>query len=201
MDGGVNRGVERGSDHRVPRVPGYDLGELLGQGAAGRVWSATRVEDGARVAVKVVSVRGDDDADRVARELSVLATTTVEGVVGFRESVGLDTDPPAVAIVLDLARGGSLARAVGARGHLSVGEAVTVLAPVAKALAGLHAAGVVHGDVSPGNVLLEPWPEPVLRPVLDPPVRPPVHGPTIAGSAKSPDPLSTGPPRRHRHSP
>ncbi|WP_230209241.1 serine/threonine-protein kinase [Nostocoides sp. HKS02] len=36
-----------------------------------------------------------------------------------------------------------------------MGESVTVLAPVAQTLAGLHAVGVVHGDVSPGNVLLE----------------------------------------------
>jgi hypothetical protein len=161
---GLGPGLEQGAGRPVPRVPGYELGELLGQGATGRVWAATRVDDGARVAVKVVSVSGDDDADRVARELSVLATTAVEGVVGFRESVGLD-DPPAVAIILDLARGGSLARAVGARGHLSVGEAVTVLAPVAKALAGLHAAGVVHGDVSPGNVLLELSGRPLLADV------------------------------------
>jgi serine/threonine protein kinase len=117
------------------------------------------------VAVKVVPVPGDDDADRVARELSVLACTSVDGLVGFHESVGLDTEPPAVAIVLDLAQGGSLARAVGARGQLSAGEAVTVLAAVARALAGLHAAGVVHGDVSPGNVLLELTGRPLLADV------------------------------------
>jgi len=43
---------------------------------------------------------------------------------------------------------------VRARGHLSVGESVTVLAPVARTLAGLHALGVVHGDVTPANVVL-----------------------------------------------
>ena len=56
--------------------------------------------------------------------------------------------------MLDHLAGGSLERAVRARGHLSVGESVTVLAPVARALAGLHALGVVHGDVTPANVLL-----------------------------------------------
>ena len=53
-------------------------------------------------------------------------------------------------------------RLVRARGHLSPGEVVTVLAPVASALGRLHDLGVVHGDVSPGNVLLDLDGRPVL---------------------------------------
>jgi hypothetical protein len=139
----------------APEVPGYALGELLGRGALGTVWSATRVTDGQPVAVKVVSVAGEEAARVLARELAVLGRVAVDGLVGFHEAVGLAGDRPAVALVLDLLTGGSLERAVQARGHLSVGESVTVLAPVARALAGLHALGVVHGDVSPANVLLE----------------------------------------------
>ena len=67
-----------------------------------------------------------------------------------------------VALVMPLLRGGSLAALVRARGHLGPGEVVTVLAPVAGALGRLHAAGVVHGDVSPGNVLLDLDGRPVL---------------------------------------
>jgi hypothetical protein len=139
----------------APRVPGYELGELLGRGGVGTVWAATRLSDGCRVAVKVVPVAQPEQADSLARELAVLGRVAVEGLVGFHEAVGLDGDPPAVALVLDHLGSGSLERAVGARGHLSVGESVTVLAPVARALAGLHALGVVHGDVTPANVLLE----------------------------------------------
>ena len=139
----------------APEVPGYELGELLGRGGLGTVWAATRVADGCRVAVKVVPVAEPEQAHALARELAVLGGVEVEGLVGFHEAVGLDTDPPAAALVLDLLGGGSLERAVRARGHLSVGESVTVLAPVARAVAGLHARGVVHGDVTPANVLLE----------------------------------------------
>jgi serine/threonine protein kinase len=145
----------RGSSVARPQVPGYELGELLGRGSSGCVWAATRCADGAPVAVKVVPVGTAAQAAVAARELAVLARVEVEGLVRFREAVGLDGAPPAVAVVLDRVRGGSLARVVAARGNLSAGETVTVLAPVARALAGLHAAGVVHGDVSPGNVLLE----------------------------------------------
>ena len=136
-------------------MPGYRIGQLLGAGATGSVWQAVRERDDAAVAVKVVPVGADGpEATIAARELGVLASVEVEGLVGFHEALGLGGDPPAVAIVLDLVTGGSLQRAVSGRGHLSVGESVTVLAPVARALAGLHAAGVVHGDVSPTNVLL-----------------------------------------------
>lgn len=167
--GSADRGTVVGmSDAQVPpqpppEVPGYRLEELLGAGATGTVWAATRERDAAAVAVKVVPVAtGGAPADLAARELGVLASVDVEGLVGFHEAVGLPGEPPKVAIVLDRVRGGSLLRAVGARGHLSVGESVTVLAPVARALAGLHAVGVVHGDVAPANVLLEPSGRPLL---------------------------------------
>ena len=146
----------------APEVPGYTLGELLGRGSLGTVWSATRDTDGREVAVKVVSVAGDDEAHALARELAVLGRVAVEGLVGFHEAVGLGGHQPAVALVLDHLAGGSLERAVQARGHLSVGESVTVLAPVARALAGLHALGVVHGDVTPANVLLARSGQPFL---------------------------------------
>ena len=146
-----------------PVVPGYHVDELLGAGATGSVWAAVRESDGAALAVKVVPVgAGCPEAELAAREVGVLASVEVEGLVGFHEALGLRGDPPEVAIVLDRVGGGSLQRAVTARGHLSVGESVTVLAPVARALAGLHSAGVVHGDVSPTNVLLELSGRPLL---------------------------------------
>ncbi|KRF25260.1 serine/threonine-protein kinase [Phycicoccus sp. Soil803] len=144
-----------GTTPTSPRVPGYVVGELLGRGAVGAVWAASRVSDGRQVAVKVVPVAHPEQTHAVARELAVLGRVEVDGLVGFHEAVGLDVEPPAVALVLDLLDGGSLERAVRARGHLSVGESVTVLVPVARALAGLHALGVVHGDVTPANVVHE----------------------------------------------
>ena len=146
-----------------PEVPGYRIAGQLGAGASGTVWAATRERDGADLAVKVVRVGADvAEADRVAQELGVLQRVHVEGMVAFHEALGLAGDPPSVAIVLDRVDGGSLTGVLRARGHLSVGEAVTVLTPVARALADLHTAGVVHGDVSPGNVLVERSGRPLL---------------------------------------
>ncbi|HET8768464.1 MAG TPA: hypothetical protein VFM86_14160, partial [Pedococcus sp.] len=83
-----------------PEVPGYDVGELLGRGSSGAVWAASRCADGAAVAVKVVPVGTGAQAADAARELAVLARVDVEGVVRFREVVGLAGEPPAVAVVL-----------------------------------------------------------------------------------------------------
>lgn len=145
-----------------PLIPGYAVGRLLGAGGSGRVWSATRERDRLAVAVKVVAVDDAQAAEAAARELAVLARIDVEGLVGFHEAVMLPGDPAQLALVLDRVRGGALTRAVGARGQLSVGESVTVLTPVCRTLSGLHSHGVVHGDVAPGNVLLELSGRPLL---------------------------------------
>lgn len=146
----------------APQVPGYSLGRRLGAGGSAVVWAARRDDDGAPVAVKVVTVGAGEQTEAVVRELAVLARVDVEGLVPFHEAVTLPGEPRRVALVLDHVGGGSLQGVVRARGHLSVGESVTILAPVARALAGLHAAGVLHGDLTPGNILLERSGRPLL---------------------------------------
>lgn len=64
--------------------------------------------------------------------------------------------------LLEYAPGGSLSALLAARGPLPTGEAVTLLVPLAAALAHLHAAGAVHGDMSPDNVLFRADGAPVL---------------------------------------
>jgi len=68
----------------------------------------------------------------------------------------------ALALVLDEASGGSLAQLVGARGQLTAGETVTTVAPLFMALEDLHHAGVVHGDLAPGNVLFSAEGRPLI---------------------------------------
>lgn len=136
-------------------VPGYELGEELGRGACGRVWSARRRRDGLRCAVKVVAPL-DGDLDQAVREAAVLERVRHEHVLRLYDVLplpGADGATDRLALVLELADGGSLAQVVGSRGHLTAGEVVTVLAPLARALGDLHAAGLSHGDLAPGNVL------------------------------------------------
>ncbi|WP_158220353.1 serine/threonine-protein kinase [Kineosporia sp. A_224] len=132
-----------------PLVPGLVLGRLLGRGAHGTVWEARDPVTGDRVAVKVG--RRPDDA-RTTREAALLARVDHPHVVRLRNLV--ECPDGTRALVLELAGGGSLAGLVAARGRLGPGETVTVAVGLARTLADLHALGLVHGDLTPGNVLL-----------------------------------------------
>ena len=142
-----------------PEVPGFELGELLARGGTSEVWAGVSLDQGRRVAVKVVHA-SVESVEAAAREAAVSARAASAHVVAIDACVPLGDGR--VAVVMPHLRGGSLDGLVRARGHLSPGEVVTVLAPVASALGRLHDLGVVHGDVSPGNVLLDLDGRPVL---------------------------------------
>ncbi|MGL5817033.1 MAG: protein kinase domain-containing protein [Phycicoccus sp.] len=147
-------------DHLTPpTVEGVEVGELLAHGGTSEVWAGVRVADGRPVAVKVL--HADSEAvELAAREAAVTARAANAHVVAVEAVLPLADGR--VALLMPQLRGGPLGRVVRARGHLGAGEVVTVLAPVASALGRLHAMGVVHGDVSPGNVLLDLDGRPVL---------------------------------------
>ena len=144
-----------------PAVPGYAVDEFLGRGSTGVVWAATCRESGERVALKVLEPEVDAvDLDAVDREESLGGRVSGAHVLGVRCRVALDDGR--VALVMGLADGGSLRDVVTIRGALPLGEVVTALTPLATALAELHEAGVVHVDVSPGNVLFTTDGRPML---------------------------------------
>ncbi|NIH69698.1 serine/threonine-protein kinase [Modestobacter marinus] len=149
------------SPSAAPVVPGYVLEELLGRGGSGQVWRARPRSGGPPVAVKVL-VRGDPE--RQEREARLLGELDHPHLVRLHHVVRREVrDGPAqVALVLDLLAGGSLAALLARRGRLRPGEVVTTVAPVAAALAHAHERGVVHGDLSPGNVVFTDEGRPVL---------------------------------------
>jgi hypothetical protein len=142
-------------------VPGYVLEEVLGRGGSGQVWRGRPRAGGAPVAVKVL-VRGDPE--RQEREAALLGELDHPHLVRLHEVVRREVRgaPAEVALVLDLLAGGSLAALLARRGRLRPGEVVTTVAPVAAALAHAHERGVVHGDLSPGNVVFTAEGRPVL---------------------------------------
>ena len=128
-------------------LPGYDVEALIGFGATGEVWRAREQATGDTVALKRLREGADPTAlAALRREATLLATLDTPYVVRLRTVVG-------DVLVLDHAAGGSLAALLARRGALEPGEVVTVAAPLAVGLAAAHAAGLVHGDVSPANVL------------------------------------------------
>lgn len=129
-------------------LPGYHVQDMLGFGASGEVWRAREVLTGQTVVLKRLRPGAGKAAEQALhREAEVLAAVDTPYVVGLRAVVD-------GVLVLDHAEGGSVATLLAGRGRLTPGEVVTVAAPVAQALSALHTAGLVHGDLSPGNVLL-----------------------------------------------
>lgn len=131
----------------MQEVPGYDVRELLATGGTARVHRAVHRVTGEVVALKRLVPGADPDL--LQREAEALARVSSPFVVRLR-GVLLD----GTVLVLDHAAGGTLGRLLARRGTLDPGEVVTVLVPVALGLAAAHAAGLVHGDVSPASVLL-----------------------------------------------
>jgi serine/threonine protein kinase len=147
----------------APHVPGYSISRPLGHGSSATVWLATRDKDGARFAVKCArpdSAGGGSAASaqvpgEIAREMRLLAGLKHKHLIRIHEVLHVDgMADGTLGIVMDYAAGGSLGNLISTRGKLRIGEAVTILTPIAQALDYLHVNGTEHGDVSPGNVLL-----------------------------------------------
>jgi hypothetical protein len=134
-----------------PLVPGFITGDLRTQ-ASGSEWSAVRSLDGHPFALKIIPVADLTQSLALAREqMAEYDRIGSEHLVRRHSAVA--TADGRLALVLDDLNGGSLAQLLAARGQLTPGETVTTVAPLFRTLADLHMAGVVHGDLAPGNVL------------------------------------------------
>ena len=137
------------------RVGGYTLLDHLGEGGMGVVHLARREADGHRVALKVLRphVVGDREArERLAREVSSLSL-----VDSARVAQVLDADPwgEVPFVVTRYVPGPSLQERVAQSGPLAGPDLEWTALCLAEALADVHAAGVLHRDVKPTNVLME----------------------------------------------
>ncbi|MEU8659080.1 serine/threonine-protein kinase [Actinoplanes philippinensis] len=136
----------------------YRLVTLLETGGMAQVWRATDELLDRPVAVKLPAgdTRAAHMAWREARLAARLSHPGIAAVHDYREAVRPDGSV-APFVVMELLSGETVAaRLCDADGPVPWGEAVSIGAAVAEALAAAHAAGVVHRDIKPGNVMLCP---------------------------------------------
>ncbi|MCB9687863.1 MAG: serine/threonine protein kinase [Alphaproteobacteria bacterium] len=132
------------------RVGGWELVWQLGQGAQGTVFRATG-PDGRTGALKLAhGGAGEGARARFAREIRLRTELRIPGLPELLDH-GDHQGRPWFATAL--VEGRAVQALIGAR--LSTGAVSTVIRGVASAVAGLHAAGVVHRDLSPGNVRVD----------------------------------------------
>ncbi|WP_100449054.1 protein kinase domain-containing protein [Glycomyces xiaoerkulensis] len=133
----------------------FVLESEIARGAVGVVWRGTDRVTGRSVAVKFLreELRGDPAVvESFFAEAEVLGAIDHPGVVEVRDFVHTDS---VLAVVLELIDGLDLREHLRIHGPLPAAEAAARCASAAETLAAVHRAGFLHGDVKPGNLMLD----------------------------------------------
>ncbi len=128
-----------------PQIKGYRAVRHLDDGSGSSVWVVEDISTHEELVVKILGNTTDLETG-AAESLQVRHEFLVEEIRRLETSMG-------PGILMEYCPAGSAAQIVAGRGPLSVGETITVVAPIAGALAFLHAQGLTHGDLSPRNIL------------------------------------------------
>jgi serine/threonine-protein kinase len=135
-------------------IPGYRLGPLLGTGAMGSVYRATREADGAEVAVKMIETGDTSDpraVKRFLREELLMEKLRHPNVVAYHTS---GVAGRLMYFVMEYVPGRDASKLLAQEGKLPLARAVRLTLQVLLGLDHAHKQGVVHRDVKPANLLV-----------------------------------------------
>lgn len=137
-----------------PRVPGYQIVRVLGEGGMGIVYAAVQESLQRPVAIKFLSPRLETDQDvisRFTREIQLLTRLTHPNVVDILDAGMVEGRH---YYVMEYVNGLSLERIL--RKHrVRQHTAAVILKQIVTGLAAAHKQGILHRDLKPANILLD----------------------------------------------
>lgn len=147
--------TETGEMQAASRVFGdrYVAGAILGVGGMGAVYAAVDALTGREVALKILSeaLTREDRARCLRHETRMTRLVDSEHVARVE---ALDVEAPEPFLVIERFSGETLRERVAREGALPFADAIGVVDRLLEALESVHAAGIVHRDVKPANVLV-----------------------------------------------
>jgi len=134
----------------------YELQSRIAIGGMGEVWEATDHVIGRAVAIKILKdeYMGDPGfLERFRAEARHAALVNHEGIASVFD---YGEENGSAFLVMELVPGEALSTILERDGALSADKTLDVVAQTASALQAAHAAGLVHRDIKPGNLLITP---------------------------------------------
>ena len=140
-----------GPPDRLIHTPGYRVREWLGRSSVHATWRAERVADGRSVVLKILLASQPTPLQiaRLHHELEMTGSLPEAAVV---KALTVERWPTGHVLVLDDVGGNALASRVSP--HLPLRSALQLGCALADAIAAVHACGVIHKDIKPGNVIV-----------------------------------------------
>ncbi|UJP09512.1 serine/threonine protein kinase [Microbacterium sp. KUDC0406] len=134
----------------------YELQSRIAIGGMGEVWEATDHVIGRTVAIKILKdeYMGDPGfLERFRAEARHAALVNHEGIASVFD---YGEENGSAYLVMELVPGEALSTVLERDGELSADKTLDIVAQTASALQAAHAAGLVHRDIKPGNLLITP---------------------------------------------
>jgi serine/threonine protein kinase len=140
-------------------IAGHRITGLIGQGGMATVYATESLDDGGQAALKVLApelASNPEIRTRFVREARYASSVEHPNIVRVHDVGELDGLP---YILMDRVEGSDLEALLTLEGTLDPERAVSILGQVAGALDAIHATGLLHRDVRPGNVIVAPGPD------------------------------------------